>query len=167
MAAKPAMTPLHSSTKTQPPAICSIGSTIASGFARSASRSPGLLSDARRCSASSIVRSSVRAGRMETSCAMTGGAPLRHGSQALAHQQVLMAAWMIVDCRDDLEAAHFVEGRRLERERHQHDLRTAATLCFLLGAVKQLRPESAMTSPFLDPELTQFTGAAPRVAANP
>src|SRR5262249_58954788 len=54
-AAKPATTPSRSATKTPPPAICSAGSAIASGFARSASRSPGLASDARHCSASSIL----------------------------------------------------------------------------------------------------------------
>src|SRR5262245_10153198 len=74
---------------------------------------------------------------------------------------------MIVDRRDDLEAAPLVEHRRLEGERHQHDLRAAAPSRLLLGGLKQFRPESAATLGLLHPELAQLTSAAPRVSADP
>jgi len=74
---------------------------------------------------------------------------------------------MIVDRRDDLEAVPFVERGCLEGERHQHDLRAAASPGLLLGGLEQLCAESAATLRLLHPELAQLTGAAPRVPADP
>jgi len=78
-----------------------------------------------------------------------------------------VAAWVIVDRRNHLEAAPFVERGRLKRERHQDDLRAAAPARFLFGGVEQLRSKSAVTPRLFHPELAQLTGAAPGVAANP
>src|SRR5690349_11286747 len=78
-----------------------------------------------------------------------------------------MPARMIVDCRDDLKAVPFVERGGLEGERHQHDLRAAAAARLLLGSLKQLCTESAVPVRFIYPELAQFTGAAPRIPADP
>src|SRR5262245_47435277 len=74
-----------------------------------------------------------------------------------------MAARMIVDRRNDLEAMPLIEGRRLKRERHQHDLGAAAPFRLLLGCLQQLCAESTVPLRLLHPELTHLTGATPRV----
>jgi hypothetical protein len=74
---------------------------------------------------------------------------------------------MIIDRRDDLEAVTLVEGRRLEGERHQHDLRASAPSRLLLGSLEQLCTESAVAVRLLHPELAQLTRPAPGVPADP
>src|SRR5262249_24568708 len=59
-----------------------------------------------------------------------------------------------------------VERRRLERERHQHDLRAAAPARLLLGRAEEVRTEPSMAPRLLHPELPHFAGAAPGVAAD-
>src|SRR5262245_55496722 len=78
-----------------------------------------------------------------------------------------MAARMIVDRRDDLEAMPLVERWCLERERHQHDLRAAAPLRLSFRGQEQLRAESVAALRLVDPKLSQLTGTAPCVAADP
>src|SRR4030095_10969955 len=88
-------------------------------------------------------------------------------SQAFAHQQVAVPTRVIVDRRHHLEAVPFVERRCLEGECHQHDLRAAASSRLLLGGLEQLCTEAAVTLRLVHPELTQLTGATPRVPADP
>src|SRR5262249_20067960 len=79
---------------------------------------------------------------------------------------VLVPARMIVDGRDDVEPVFPVEPRCLEGEGHQDDLGAAAPSRLLLGRLVQRRPEAAVAQRFLDPELTQLAGPAPRVPAD-
>src|SRR5262245_54986034 len=89
------------------------------------------------------------------------------GRETLAHQEIPVAARMIVDCRDDFELLPLVEIRRLERERHQDDLRAAAPSRLLLGRLEQLRAEATVPVRLVHPELAQLTRPAPCVPANP
>jgi len=68
IAANPMTASPTSATNTPPPSICPRGSSIASGFARRASLSPGFLSDARHWSASRDFLSDTTADRTETCC---------------------------------------------------------------------------------------------------
>src|SRR5580765_7401531 len=89
------------------------------------------------------------------------------GRQMLAHQQIPVPGRMIVYGCDDFEIVLLVEGRCLERERHQHDLRAAAPSRLLFGGLEQLRTEASVPLRFLHPELAQLTRPAPRVPTNP
>jgi hypothetical protein len=62
--AKPTTAPFCSATRTRPPVICSIGSSIASGRAASCARYIGSCTEERRWSRSSAPRSATDAGRM-------------------------------------------------------------------------------------------------------
>src|SRR5215469_16108342 len=62
--ANPTMAPFHSATNTLPATICPRGTSIASGWASKASRSPALVRDARSCNPSSSSCSEVTAGRI-------------------------------------------------------------------------------------------------------
>src|SRR5690349_149019 len=84
----------------------------------------------------------------------------------LAHQQVREATRMLGDTRDNGESVPLIERRRLERERHQDDLRAAASARLLFGQKKQPRAESLATSGFVDPELPDLTGASPGISAD-
>jgi hypothetical protein len=79
--------------------------------------------------------------------------------EPLSHQVVLVTSRMVVDRRDHVEAALRVERRRLERERHQHDLRAAAPPCFLLRRRIQLSAEPAAAARLIDPELPDLASA--------
>jgi hypothetical protein len=56
--------------------------------------------------------------------------------QPLAHQHVLVPAWMIIDGRDDLEPVPFVEQWCLKGKRHQHNLRATAPSRLLVDRMK-------------------------------
>src|SRR5262249_50215730 len=86
--------------------------------------------------------------------------------EPLSHQQIPVATRMVGDRRDDLEAVLLVERRRLEGERHQHDLGATPPPRFLLGRVEQLLAEPPMALRLLDPELADLAGAAPGIAAD-
>src|SRR3954463_5276207 len=72
---------------------------------------------------------------------------------------------MIIHGCDDLEAVLRVERRRLERERHEHNLSAAASERFLFCRRKEACPESLLTTRCVDPELTDLEASAPRVSA--
>jgi len=78
-----------------------------------------------------------------------------------------MSSRVVFDGRDDFEAVSLVERRRLERERHEHDLRAAAATRLLLGSPEQLRTEPAVALRLFHPKLPQLTGTAPGVPADP
>ena len=85
--------------------------------------------------------------------------------EALPHQEVLVAIWVVVHGRDHLEAMPGVERGSLECESGEDDLTTTSTERFPLRGVQQLRAESVSTPRVLDPQLADFQTAAPRVAA--
>src|SRR5262245_29084703 len=78
-----------------------------------------------------------------------------------------MSDGMVVDRRDGFEPVPLVENRRLERKRHQDDLRAAAAPRFVLCRLEQFRAEAALPFRFLHPELPQLARPAPRVPADP
>src|SRR6516164_44582 len=86
--------------------------------------------------------------------------------EALAHQEGPVAAGMIGDRRDDLEADARVERRRLEGESHQQHLRAAAATRLLLRSAEQARAEAPAALRLLDPELADLAAAAPGIAAD-
>ena len=86
---------------------------------------------------------------------------------ARAHLHVARrAGFVVVHYRDDLKAVPGVEIRRLETERHQHDLPAAPSTGLLLCGAKQPRPQPLLAPRLLDPELADFEATTPQRAAD-
>ena len=77
-----------------------------------------------------------------------------------------MAARVVFDGRDYLEAEARIKQRRLKAVGGQHDLRATAAPHLIFHGLQQARAQPSAAPRCIDPELTYLTATAPGSAAD-
>src|SRR3954462_3352706 len=85
----------------------------------------------------------------------------------LPHQQISVAARVLIENRNGFEATCCIKRRRLKIERHQDDVPATAPARFLLGRDEQTRSKSLLAPRLFDPKLANLKTPAPGVARDP
>src|SRR5262245_37218832 len=85
----------------------------------------------------------------------------------LRHEEILMPPRIILDHRQNLEAALRVKGWSLEGERRKKHLRAPTSTSLVFCCREEFRPDTLAPLRLFDPELPNFTTTAPGIPANP